>query len=194
MGKAVLISIRPMWWEKIVSREKSVEIRKSCPALKGPFKCYVYQTKAKWVFKLLRKIGIEGVADVMENAFGMVVGEFVCDRITPLFNVCTDSWKYLLGDTHEWHKKLVKQACLSEAELKTYANGKNCYAWHISDLKIYDKPKPLDGFYKECAGLDNTGLCYECEKAVGEECDCAVNGRLHLDRAPQSWCYVEEVA
>ena len=37
MAKAVLISIRPGWVEKILSGEKSLELRKTKPKLKTPF-------------------------------------------------------------------------------------------------------------------------------------------------------------
>lgn len=44
MSKAVLISIRPKWVEKIVSGEKTIEVRKTRPKLDTPFKCYIYCT------------------------------------------------------------------------------------------------------------------------------------------------------
>ena len=55
---------------------------------------------------------------------------------------------------------------------------KNGYAWHISDLKIYDKPKELGEFRKVCLN----GKCSDC---IYEECK--------ITRPPQSWCYVEEL-
>ena len=42
MSKAVLISIRPKWCEKIASGEKTIEVRKTRPKLQTPFKCYIY--------------------------------------------------------------------------------------------------------------------------------------------------------
>ena len=46
--KAVLMSIRPTWAQKIDSGEKTVEVRKSFPVkLKTPFKVYLYCTKGK---------------------------------------------------------------------------------------------------------------------------------------------------
>lgn len=60
--------------------------------------------------------------------------------------------------------------------------------WHISDLKIYNKPKELGEFKKinrECWYAD-LGLlkrdCYECKNA-----DC------YVSRPPRSWRYVEEI-
>lgn len=37
---AVLISIRPKWCEKIISGEKTIEVRKTRPKMDTPFKCY----------------------------------------------------------------------------------------------------------------------------------------------------------
>ena len=46
MAKAVLISIRPEWVNKIISREKTVEVRKTRPNLGTPFKVYIYCKEA----------------------------------------------------------------------------------------------------------------------------------------------------
>ena len=167
MAKAVLISIRPEWCEKIARNEKTVEVRKTQPKMETPFKCYVYRTKG-----VVKHIAKGEWFDMPVG--GTVIGEFTCDRITPLFNVCTDDWKYLAGDVHEWQKKLVKQASLSEAELRAYAKGQNCFAWHISGMKIYDKPKQLSKF----TGLRKTKFGAE---------------PIEIKRPPQSWCYVEEL-
>lgn len=58
MSKAVLISIRPMWSQKIMSGQKTVEVRKTRPKMNPPFKCYIY-----------------------ECGNGKVIGEFLCDEI-----------------------------------------------------------------------------------------------------------------
>lgn len=65
---AVMISIHPKWVDKIVSGEKTIEVKKSRPQLKTPFKCFIYET-----------IGRGGC--------GKVVGEFVCDKIEKLEEV-----------------------------------------------------------------------------------------------------------
>ena len=173
MAKAVLISIQPQWCERIARGEKTVEIRKTRPKIETPFKCYVYRTKGEW-FDM--PVG------------GTVIGEFTCDRITPLFNVCTDNWHHLAGDVHEWHKELVKRACLTDAELKAYAKGQNCFAWHISDLKIYDKPRELREFKK------NNRDCFYADLGIAKrDCPDCKNSGCFLERPPQSWCYVEEL-
>lgn len=181
MAKAVLISIQPQWCERIARGEKTVEIRKTRPKIETPFKCYVYRTKG-----VVKHIAKGEWFDMPVG--GTVIGEFTCDRITPLFNVCTDNWHHLAGDVHEWHKELVKRACLTDAELKAYAKGQNCFAWHISDLKIYDTPKELTEFHtwEKCKSCSKSG--YESTACIYDE-NCMVP--VAITKAPQSWCYVE---
>lgn len=57
--KKVLISINPKWCEKIVSGEKTIEVRKSSPK-KVPFKCYIYCTKEKWRDTMYRGSVVSG--------------------------------------------------------------------------------------------------------------------------------------
>lgn len=145
--RSVLISIQPKWCELIASGQKTVEIRKTRPK-EAPFKCYIYCTKSNWTFPLVThdtKDFTCGKA-YRYSSGGEVIGEFTCDCVTPLYNVCTDDWGRLLGGLHEIEKQLVGMACLTETELHEYANGKRCFAWHISDLVIYDKPKELSEF------------------------------------------------
>ena len=47
MAKAVLISIRPEWVEKIANGWKTIEVRKTKPYLDTPFKCYIYCTNKR---------------------------------------------------------------------------------------------------------------------------------------------------
>lgn len=178
MSKAVMLSVRPKWCGKICSGQKTIEVRKTSPKLETPFKCYIYRTK-----RAVSHI-INGKWVQMEVG-GTVIGEFVCDCVTPLYNVCTDDWKRLTGGLHRIEKELVSQACLTEAQLHTYAGGKNCFAWHISNLKIYDTPKELSEFKGLCKVESD---CCACPYYNYSKMDC--DGRT-IKRPPQSWCYVE---
>lgn len=176
--KAIMMSIRPEWVEKILNGEKTIEIRKTIPKCELPAKVYIYETKGKGMFvncgKQRQKIG------------GKVVAEFTLKRVTYLGNVATDEWKYLTGSSHEWKKQLVKRACLTESEMLAYRGE---YAWHIDDLKIYDKPKELSDFSqpfaKECRMCISYTRKHICGAGIAHKC-------LVLTRPPQSWCYVEE--
>lgn len=195
--KSVLLSIRPEWCEKIAKGEKTIEIRKNRPKLDTPFKVYIYMTAGDAVYP----VTIDGAPYTCSNVGGKcVIGEFVCDEMTPLFNVATTSWSLLEGNVHEYAKGLVRMARLTEGEMHSYAKGKNCYAWHISDLVIYARCKKLTDFRVPCREYDKDrpqcGECeyyyYECNESVGFYDECGCGGTKHITRPPQSWCYVEE--
>jgi predicted transcriptional regulator len=192
--KSVLISIHPKWCDLIASGKKTIEVRRTRPKIETPFKCYVYETKARSDMPTF----VDEDGHVLYTGRGQVIGEFVCYCITPLYNVCTDEWRLLRGGLHEIEKQLVGMACLTEEELHEYANGKYCYAWHIYDLKIYDKPRELSEFYvrkhderdycQGCVHHECPVTKYPCYECVGDK-----DNRAYLYRPPQSWCYVEEV-
>jgi predicted transcriptional regulator len=192
--KSVLISIQPRWCELIASGKKTVEVRKTKPKIETPFKCYIYMTAGDAVYP----VTINGAPYTCSNVGGKcVIGEFVCDCITPLYNVCYDEWERLLGGLHRIEKELVGQACLTENELHDYANGQRCYAWHISDLKIYNKPRELREFFHYCGDNPNCDGCeahYYSNTECGKEdyCCSPIEGCKPLKRPFQSWGYVYE--
>ena len=173
--KAVLISIRPKWVEKIVSGEKTLEVRKTRPKLETPFKCYIYCTGVKRsplgeYVEVHRKTG--GAVDEWQ---GKVMGEFTCDRI------------YGLAPLNHAPDDVEQQACLTREEIVRYLKGVG-YGWHISELKIYDTPKELIEFHtwKKCKSCSKSG--YESTACIYDE-NCMVPAAI--TKAPQSWCYVE---
>lgn len=166
--KSVLISIRPKWCEFIASGKKTVEIRKTRPKLKTPFKCYIYCTK--WGKNLIRG-DIATTIDYVAMYGGKVIGEFICNNILEIgrrgfnnnFGYCYESLNIFGNEDIESYITAVRKSCLSKNELHEYAkNNSFLYAWHISNLEVYDIPKELSEF--------------------------------NLKRPPQSWCYVEEVS
>ena len=174
--KAVLISIRQKWCELIASGKKTIEVRKTRPKIETPFKCYIYCTLDGGIKgDILLKDG-----QVSKVVCGMVIGEFMCDgfdEFTPTEDGVTFKRFYALHRT-----------CLSVAEIREYLCGKIGYGWHISDLKIYDKPRELSELYHACDTGDKV-LCDNCDQRFNRFC----NGRKYIKRAKQSLCYVEEV-
>lgn len=133
--KSVLISTQPKWCELIASGKKTVEVRKSAPKEKEPFKVYIYQTKKKWIYKLLEKLGLYQ---------GKVIGEFVCDRI---YEAIPDYEPYLkkFFNYDFWDENgFLIDDCLSDEQKDNYAHGKPLYGWHISDLKTMTNRKRLE--------------------------------------------------
>ena len=176
----VLISIQPKWCELIASGKKTVEIRKTRPKINTPFKCYIYQTKMKWFFNLLRKMGLSDLANKLLIAKGKVIGEFVCDAIEHYTSNCTVFESVLLPSPSE-----LEEMCLTLAEFNSYGTrGKLLYGWHISELKIYEQPKGLHHFFKPCGDCNKKGT----RRCTEELTDCRAKV---MTRPPQSWCYVE---
>lgn len=198
--KAILLSIRPKWCELIASGKKTIEVRKTRPKISMPFKCYIYCTKPKMITKYVfkpedypeymrpEKTVFCKVPDASSpfcsevNGNGKVIGEFVCNCITGL----------KADNSIQTYYNRQNGTCLSDAEIIKYASGKKVYYWHISDLKIYDKPKELGNFWKadKCPYAAESGYTYKhhCFRA-GQTQRCGET----LTRPPQSWCYVEEL-
>lgn len=174
MSKAVMISIQPHWVDLIATGRKLIEIRKTKPKLNTPFKVYIYCTQDKYV-RFTNRDNWDGN--------GKIIGEFVCDEIEDMTeNIVTGK-----GNEH-----IKKESCLSGKQLNEYAQGKALFGWHISNLVIYDEPKEILSF------------SYPCK----EDCDTCKYNRLNpwansiepvmmcqrdVTKAPQSWCYVEEI-
>lgn len=190
MARAVLISIRPEWVEKILAGEKTLEVRKNRPNMETPFKIYIYCTAGN--------LSYEVNDGMMCNLSGgrLVVGEFVCDKIDVIqrrgipanFDYCYLSLNEWGNDDIETEIRDIMGSCIPKERLNSYA-GKTpvLYAWHISDLKVYDTPKPLSAFKGLCK--IEVG-CWECPYYNYTKMDC--DGRT-IKRPPQSWCYVEEL-
>ena len=181
--KSVLISIKPKWVEKIANKEKTIEVRKTRPKIKTPFKCYIYCTIGN---------GIKGDYLIPSNLqCGKVIGEFVCDKIEEFHEYELSPCKKFYEFEKARLDLFLIESCLSYNEVCDYRKNlpyyKSLYGWHISDLKIYDKPKPIMQFYKPCP--IEWKNCPGCE-FYSTNTGCCMN---NVDRPPQSWCYVEEV-
>jgi predicted transcriptional regulator len=163
------MSIQPKWCELITSGKKTVEVRKTKPKLETPFKVYIYCTNNK-----------NGIANCKGNEIlnGKVIGEFVC------FAIECFTTGYCSSDENK--NRISKESCVSIIDLAKYqANSPCLFAWHISDLVIYDKPKEIYKFYKPC---DKINSCYLCKWWEKEAMTCT---QPPITRPPQSWCYVE---
>lgn len=181
--KAILISIQPKYCELIADGKKTIEVRKTKPNLKIPFKCYIYQTKKEndlraYEVPFVGKDGKhkEGITErKWINRSGKVIGEFVCDKIDEFYCASVPYQKennlgygqfvdngvykvngWFEGVVFERNDRYIdtmlnnndlKEMCLSAQDIFDYIGiGKHLYAWHITDLKIYDTPKELREF------------------------------------------------
>lgn len=177
MSKAIMLSIRPKWVEKIASGEKTIEVRKTRPKLETPFKCYIYCTLqgCNEFFRVdLGRDVAKWNRGKWADRKGKVIGEFTCDRI------------YELAPLNHAPDDVEKQACLTREEIVNYLKGTG-YGWHISDLLIYDEPRELTAFRRACK---NSWYCESCAMYWENNGTCG-NESLQIRRPPQSWCYVE---
>ena len=167
--KAVLISIRPEWVEKILNGEKTIEVRKTVPKLETPFKCYIYCTygNKRDNYSLGKR--------------GLVVGEFICDEILPIEVLDT-------GAVRNYNYYHLEETQLSIDSIAKYiSKNKTGYGWHISNLKIYDKPKHIIDFAIPCKRNEK---CDTCRRFMGRKGLPVCNDLLLT--SPQSWCYVKD--
>lgn len=183
--KAILLSIRPNWCKLIWSGMKTVEVRKTRPKLETPFKVYIYCTGHDGFVMKLPKAGVQKMD-------GRVIGQFTCEKIDKLVHIGTMMDINILT-LDGWYKPadaLLQAACLTEAQAKKYLKGGDGYGWHISDLKIYDKPVKLKDFWaiQPCT---HRGDCCTCRRWDAEKLICRGEA-FGIERPPQSWYYVEE--
>ncbi len=207
--KSVLISIRPKWCDLIAKGEKTIDVRKTHPKLQTPFRVYIYRTKGtvphiingKWV---QMKVG------------GTVIGEFICDKVYELVNAF-GGIMFADENLNQLEPQLFRDmSCLTDEQTADYFGDKDGYGLHITDLKIYDKPRELSEFWAYNEELhkrydsERDFCCYDDTNEHGEsltDCGDAYNNILncyrcweewsgwchHVTRPPQSWCYVEEL-
>ena len=181
--KSVLIAIRPQWAEKIAKGIKTIEVRKTAPQ-EVPFKAYIYESrngghrckhcneKDSCYSYAPKNVGCY-------NGSGKVIGEFICNNASELDYV------------YYWNNGYEFETCLTYRQVADYGKGKPIYGWHISDLKIYDKPKELSEFRKPCPYGDLP--CWICPSCDKDENDNLIQCFNTVSRPPQSWQYIEDL-
>lgn len=192
MNKAILMSIRPQYVYQILKGNKTVEVRKKFPKDYVGW-VYIYCTKGKE--KLYSDFTEDGLQFIIDNkAYGVnflngkVVARFWCDKVDCIEFSRTDyQWGGIIleSDNEEFddYDNFEKQSCLDFDDAWSYIGlDKVGYAIHITRLEIFDKPMELNEFYfqENCANCPHKKYCK------------ASNICKHdLQKAPQSWCYVE---
>lgn len=165
--KKVLMSIHPKWCEKIFNGSKTIEVRKTAPK-EVPFKVYMYETKMGFVE------AVRGTCPKCAFSRGKVIGEFICDKIdcypygdmafpTPAYDgdhtvcECGNGYYITCGE--------LEKTCIEYKDLENYGKGKTLYGWHITEPKLFDKPKELSEFGKYNGqpikrAFQSWGYCY----------------------------------
>lgn len=194
MKKSIIISIKPEWVEKILKKEKTIEIRRLMPKCDLPIDVYIYCTYGHLLtyddcfnmYELYpQKIKEEGFGNQLN---GKIVAKFTLNKVDKIF-------KY--GNVDGNYQKLFKQSCLTRDEVIKYLKNCNykCYAWHIDNLEIFDKPMELNEFYRKRNCNFLTMKCFDCKHYrqwwtdLGYEEYCGQTENIEINKAPQSWCY-----
>lgn len=182
--KSIILSCTPAKCEKIVNGDMSILVRKKVPK-ETPFKVYIYETKGATETPWMDEDG-----HYIYKGKGQVIGEFICDKV--------DKYTFSRYEAEYRVTHIEQEAmCLNHPDLIRYGKGKTLYGLHITDLKIYDKPRELSEF--------KTPPCEKSEKACGNckwlvkintpdvyECECYVEDGIPITRPPQNYIYVEE--
>lgn len=207
--KAVVLSIKPKWCGLIASGEKEIEIRKTRPKIETPFKCYIYCTKDGTPVYGDNKCYVTDTLGLLnpkiKQSFkstsklyewnGKVIGEFICNNIDRIHVLTELMWEKDIAEFSERTLNILNQSCLSYDDIINYSGcslshynprQEYLYAWHISALKMYTTPKPLEQFKKYNRTCEYSDLGFaipDCQKCLNKNC--------YLQKPPQSWCYVE---
>ena len=133
---------------------------------------------------------------------GKVIGEFVCDRIDEIgkrgiynnFDYCYLSLNEWGNDDIEIEITDIKKSCISKEELNLYGANSFClYAWHITDLVIYEKPKELWKFHLPCNHKNDCCTCKHWDYFLDFSDGHCNRTETDLTRPPMSWCYIEKL-
>jgi predicted transcriptional regulator len=185
--KAIMLSINPEWGVKVLNGEKEYEARKTKPHCELPVDVYMYITKGDKNNCLeyadnprQDEKGMWVCGSGYPYANGKVVAKFTLDRVEEIKYHNGQVRFYSKGNEHQY--SWLKETCLTFDELDNYLKGKNGYAWHISNLVIFDEPKELKNFLINSHTVSGIGF-------KGEEKQFKI--LEPLKRAPESYCYIE---
>lgn len=157
---------------------KRIEVRKSAPK-ETPFKAYIYETKQKEKSFVSTTIdGVKTEVIIRRGGCGKVVGEYICRKVEIVY----------ADNMIEAYYNNCSETRLTDEQLWAYASGKPLKFLYMENVIFYDKPKELGEFYTLCEPNKRTKRCDRCEYAF-----CTVLGKKPVTRAPQPWCYVEEL-
>ena len=158
---------------------KRIEVRKSAPK-ETPFKAYIYETKQKEKSFVSTTIdGVKTEVIIRRSGCGKVVGEYICRKVAIV----------RAHNVIQAHYNNCPETRLTDEQLWAYASGKPLKFLYMEDVIFYDKPKELSEFRGFCS---KKAKCYS---DIIRHCnDTHLTWKCNpLTRAPQSWCYVEEL-
>ena len=168
--KAILISIKPKYVAKILNGEKTLELRKTMPKCDLPIDVYIYCTKDK---------------PYLANATEIFTGKYSC--------ISNDDVSY---KEHNLNGKVVAKFTLNKVEKFDSSSFAD-----VSKKTCILNPHTCETTssclsYKEirdyCKG--KLGYAWHIGKLVIFDKPRLLQPYFDLDKAPQSWCYIEETS
>lgn len=183
--KAIMLTIRLKWFYLTYKGIKTIEVRKSAPK---DFVGDVFEVVSKTNFeKDLMEIP-ESEREFFEQFKGKVGLKFTLNKMESI--IYDNSYFKPFCHTRELaSQNLYDKSCLSYNEINNYLKGKKGYAWHISNLVIFDRPKEL-GEFRHCSKPS----CDSCPFQFTDSCDYHREVEcddIPLTKAPQSWQFIE---
>lgn len=173
MSRAVLISIRPQWCEKIASGEKTIEVRKTRPRWRR-------RSRSTSTAQRRKNGSLPSSKTEMRTTAKSTTESLFLSRLI----------KVLIA---------MRLAILARSLANLCAMRSSGYGWHISNLKVYDAPKKLSEFTAACKYKNDDGTCPPRRIACSfQRYDYNPDGSINIvecgntiRRPPQSWGYVE---
>ena len=160
---------------------KRIEVRKTAPD-ETPFKAYIYETKQKEKSFISKTIdGVKTEVIIRRGGCGKVVGEYICRKVEIVY----------ADNMIEAYYNNCSETRLTDEQLWAYASGKPLKFLYMENVIFYDKPKELSEF-KRAGFMTEEDWLY----ALYPNTHChyaAWAKKFEITRAPQSWCYVEEL-
>lgn len=194
--KTIMIPIQPKYAELEMNGKKTIEVRKFYT--EPPFKVCNYVTYGMLLYSeypngndsreiRLGKFKVTSKNNIGHQLNGKVAYEYVVKYIEKR------SIKGLIHSQSDFFTFCNKAGFKNPKEFFDYAGKKEyLYLLHISDLKIYDKPKELGEFRHLCKHYydGNSG----CEDYCGMyENGACKNGYIAITKPPQNFIYIEEI-
>ena len=172
--KTIMIPIKPQYAALEMNGKKTIEVRKFY--IEPPFKVVNYVTKAK---------GKSQGKDTVRE-----------DWLTTPHPHIKDKNVYVLGANYGecLNGTVAFEYVVNKVDKEPdYAYYKKyLYAWHISDLKIYDKPKEITEYYRESGTFDDNDFILQ--NKINEDGKYIEHYMKYIKRPPQNYIYVEDLS
>lgn len=165
--RSIIAAIQPFWCGEIASLRKNAEIRKTKPNLTEPFRCYIYCTKAPKL-RFWRSKTYSYVDDRSHNAFDRCGNGMVIGEF-----ICGGIIPLGNVSTDPWDRLVGDKYEFKKAVVTEYARLTE------QQLIAYANGRPCYAWE-----IENV-VIYDEPKPLAD---------FGIDKAPQSWCYVKEVA